>query len=190
MKTNKFNLANRLIHWALAFTFLFILLTVFLRTGWMNKGSMGNIIQENLSQSGITISKEDAAKIGKEVRRPMWQYHVIAGYVLIGLYVIRIAITIRQGVGFANPFAPDSSTKEKFKSWIYILFYGLVCVSLFTGFMVVNGPKNLKDAMETVHVQSLYYAITFIALHIGGVLIAEISSEKGIVSNMISGSKK
>lgn len=189
MNEKRFNLANRLIHWAIAATVLFLLLTVFLRLGWMNKDNMGSIIQESLAKSGTNISKEDAATIGKSVRKPMWNYHVLAGYVLIGLYVIRIIVTSIQGIAYPSPFSRGISLKNRFKSWLYIVFYVLMAVSLITGFMVVNGPKDLKEAMEFIHVKSLYYMITFIILHIGGVLLADFGEEKGIVSKMISGDK-
>lgn len=189
MNENRFNLASRLIHWALAITILFLLLTVFLRLGWMNKDQLGNIVQENLSKKGISISASDAASIGKELRRPMWSYHVLAGYTLIGLYLIRAAITFYQGIGFKNPFLKNITVKDKFKSWLYIIFYVLFALSLFTGFMIVNGPKNWKEAMEFIHVKSLYYIITFIILHVCGVLFADMGDEKGIVSKMISGDK-
>jgi hypothetical protein len=34
MREQRFNLAHRLIHWAIAFTVLFLLLTILLRMGW------------------------------------------------------------------------------------------------------------------------------------------------------------
>ncbi len=187
MKEKRFSLASRLIHWAIAVTVLFLLFTVFLRMGWMNKDGMGAILKESLHAKGIEISEKDAAIIGKDIRRPMWDYHILAGYVLIGLYLIRIIITSFQGITFRNPFVKETSTKEKFKSWLYIIFYVLFASSLFTGFMVVNGPESFKDIMEAVHVKSLYYMLVFIILHIAGVFLANSYEEKGIISKMVSG---
>lgn len=190
MIEKRFSLASRLIHWAIAITILFLLFTIFLRMGWMNKDGMGMILKESLEKKGIQISDKDAALIGKDLRRPMWNYHTLAGYVLIALYLIRIAITSFQGIAFKNPFLRETSVKEKFKSWLYIVFYILFATSLFTGFMVVNGPETVKDVMEMIHVKSLYYMLIFIILHIGGVLLADSSEEKGIISKMISGDSK
>ncbi|QDW23372.1 cytochrome b/b6 domain-containing protein [Pedobacter sp. KBS0701] len=187
MIEKRFNLASRVIHWAIAFAIIFLLLTVFLRLGWMNKDAMGEILKETLQKKGIQLSKADAAAIGKEIRGPMWSYHILAGYVLIGLYLIRMGITFIQGIAFKNPFLKQTSPKDKFKSWLYIIFYALFATSLFTGFMVVNGPKEAKEIMEAIHVKSLYYMLSFIVLHIGGVLLADIGGEPGIVSKMIRG---
>lgn len=190
MKDKKFNLANRLIHWGIALTVAFLLLTVFLRLGWMNKDSIGTVLRENLAKQGISISQADAAKIGKEIRMPMWQYHVLTGYVLIALYFLKGLITMVQGISFKNPFSKSTLVKDKFKSWLYIIFYILFATSLFTGFMIVNGPKDLKDIMEATHVKSLYYMVTFIVIHIGGVLLADMGSEPGIISKIVSGEKE
>lgn len=187
MIEKRFNLASRVIHWAIAFAIMFLLLTVFLRLGWMNKDAMGDILREALQKKGIDLSKADAAAIGKEIRRPMWRYHVLTGYVLIGLYLIRMGITFIQGIAFKNPLSKQTSAKDKFKSWLYIIFYVLFATSLITGFMVVNGPKETKEIMEAIHVKSLYYMILFIIVHIGGVLLADMGSEPGIVSKMIRG---
>jgi cytochrome b561 len=189
MREKRFDLAHRLIHWAIAFTILFILLTVFLRIGWMNKDHIGEIIQQNLNKSGTQINTKDAALIGKAVRKPMWRWHVWAGYTMIGLYVLRMVLLAIKGAAYKNPFSKQISPKDKFKGWVYIVFYTLLAVSLFTGFMVQNGPENLKHNMALVHVQSVYYVVIFIVLHIGGVLIADAGVERGIISKIISGDK-
>jgi cytochrome b561 len=189
MREQRFDLAHRIIHWAIALTVLFLLLTILLRMGWMNKDHVGNIIQTSLNKSGVQINTKDAALIGKEVRRPMWNWHPLAGYVLIGLYLLRMVLLVVKGVAYKGPFSKQSTPKDKFKAWIYIVFYLLLAVSLFTGFMVQNGPKSIAHSFVVVHVQSLYYVVIFIVLHIGGVLIADAGKERGIISKMISGDK-
>jgi len=88
----------------------------------MNKDHFGEILSESLAKKGLYISTANAASIGKDLRKPMWNYHVLTGYVLIGLYLIRMAITWYQGFAFTNPFSKQASLKEKFKSWVYIVF--------------------------------------------------------------------
>ncbi|MCK6649461.1 MAG: cytochrome b/b6 domain-containing protein [Bacteroidia bacterium] len=51
------------------------------------------------------------------------------------------------------------------------------------------GPKELKKSMESIHVLGTYYLVAFIGLHLGGVLMAEFTSQKGIISRIISGTK-
>ena len=79
---------------------------------------------------------------------------------------------------------------EKFKKWTYVVFYFCVIVSLTTGLIIVWGPKTIKKSMEEIHELGTYYLIGFIAIHISGVLFAEFTKDKGIVSRIFSGSKK
>lgn len=189
MRETRFNLASRLIHWAIAFTFLYILLTVLLRLGWMNKGSMGTIIQEGLYKDGITLDKDAAGTLAKKVRRPMWETHTIAGYVLVGLYVVRMIINIVQGCGFDNPLKAGLSGYKKFKSWVYVVFYIFLAGSLITGLLIEFGPESIHEISEEIHKLSLYYMTTFIAVHLVGVVIADGGKERGIISKIISGDR-
>ena len=189
MREVRFNLASRLIHWAIAFVFLYITLTVLLRLGWMNKGHMGDIIQENLAKDGINLDKDAAGTLAKKVRRPMWETHTIAGYVLVGLYVIRMIINYLQGFGFESPLKAGLSGYKKFKSWVYVLFYICLAGSLVTGLIIEFGPHSIHDVSEEIHKLSLYYMITFIAVHLVGVVIADGTKERGIISRIISGDR-
>jgi cytochrome b len=47
----------------------------------------------------------------------------------------------------------------------------------------------MKKSMEELHELSIYYLLGYIVLHIGGVLWAEMTSEKGLISRIIGGSK-
>jgi hypothetical protein len=76
MREQRFNLAHRLIHWDIAFTMLFILLTNLLRIGWMNKDRVGNIIQQNQRKAHNGINAKDASCMGKAIRESMWNWHI------------------------------------------------------------------------------------------------------------------
>lgn len=190
MNTKRFNLASRLIHWAIAFTFLYLLLTILLRLGWMNKNSVGEIISNGLAKKDVTVDKDTAGTIAKQVRRPMWETHELAGYIMIGLYVIRVIITYLQGTTFPNPFKQEGlSGKDKFRFWVYIVFYICLFGSLITAMFMEYGPDSIRHTMEELHEKSLYYMVVFIVLHIGGVLMADGGKEPGIISKMVSGDK-
>ena len=190
MKDKRFNLASRLIHWAIAFTFLYLLLTVLLRMGWMNKNNMGEIMQNGLAEKGMPIDDDTAATVAKQVRRPMWGTHIIAGYVLVGLYIIRMIIFAVQGVTIGSPFKKDTTTYQRFRSWVYLLFYVFVAVSLITGLLIEFGPGSIHEPSEEIHKLSLYYMVGFIALHLVGVVIADGGKERGIISKMVSGDRR
>jgi cytochrome b561 len=155
--------------------------------GWMNKNSMGEIISNGLAEKDVTIDKDTAGSIAKQVRRPMWGTHIIAGYILVGLYLIRMAMFAVQGVTFISPFKKDITGYQRFRSFVYLLFYVLVAASLTTGLLIEFGPGSIHELSEEIHKLSLYYMVTFIALHIGGVVLADGGKERGIISKMVSG---
>lgn len=189
MNEKRFTLANRLIHWGIAFTFLYLMLTVFLRIGWMNKGGMAQTIQHNLAEKSLTVDDDTARGVAGAIRHPMWETHELAGYVILGLFIIRLIITFTQGAAFPNPFKKDVSGRDKFKSWVYIVFYVLLAMSLISALLMEFGPGSIHHEMEELHEKGTVYMIAFIVIHTAGVLLAETGKERGIISKMISGDK-
>jgi cytochrome b561 len=187
IETKNFNLTHRLLHWSIAFTILFLMLTVFLRLTWLDKNNVATILQDNLKGLNINLNHDDAIKIAKQIRKPMWDWHIYSGYFLITLYLLRMVNSFKLGIVFPSPFAKENTLKQKVQGWTYLIFYFLMGISLITGFLIVKGPENWKDSLESIHVQSLYYVALFIIIHTVGLVLAEISNQKGIVSKMIHG---
>ena len=190
MEKTKYSTIYRIIHWAIAASFLLLLITIFLRLTWMNKNNMAAIMQDYLSGTDQVLSQEQLIDLAKKIRQPMWNWHIYIGYVLVGLYSIRFILPAFGQMKIQNPFGKDQSTKMKFQKWTYIIFYFCVIVSLVTGLIIELGPKEYKKSMEEIHVLSIYYLIAFIGIHLVGVLIAEFTDQKGIISSIVSGTKK
>jgi hypothetical protein len=96
-------------------------------------------------------------------------------------------ISASQGSAYKSPFSKKATAKERFKGSVYILFYILLAGSLSTGLMTLYGPKSLQHTMSAIHMKGVYYLATFIVLHMGDALLAELGPEKGIISKMVSG---
>lgn len=190
MENKKYSKVYRIIHWAIAVSFLLLLITIFLRLTWMNKFNMAAIIQEYLSGTDQILSQEQLIDLAKKIRQPMWNWHIYLGYVLVGLFSIRLLLPTFGHMKIQNPLDKTLSTKMKFQKWIYIVFYLCVLVSLVTGLLIELGPKGFKKPMEEIHMLSIYYLITYIGIHLTGILIAEFTDQKGIISRIVSGSKK
>lgn len=189
MEKTKYSKLYRIIHWAIAVSFLLLLITIFLRLTWMNKYNVAAIIRDYLSDTGQILSQEQLIVLAKKIRQPMWNWHVYTGYVLVGLFSIRFLLPAFGHMKIQNPFSKNISTKVRIQKWTYIIFYVCVIVSLTTGLIIELGPKELKKPMEEIHVLGIYYLIAFIAIHLAGVLIAEFTDQKGIISRIVSGSK-
>lgn len=190
MKSRNYSVVYRIMHWSIAICMSSMLLTIFLRLTWLNKNNVALIIQDYLATTDQSLSHEQAIMLAKKIRTPMWDWHIYIGYALVALYSIRLVLPFLGKMKFSNPFNHALSIKEKFQYWVYIIFYIAVAISLTTGLIIVLGPKNLKDSAEEIHVLSIYYLLAFIILHLGGVFFAELTTQKGLISSIISGSKK
>ena len=191
METRNYSKVYRILHWLIAFSFIFLLITIFLRKTWMEKNHVAEIIQAFLADKSYpALPEDDAILLAKKIRKPMWDWHIYLGYVLTGLYCIRLAVPFFGEMKFSSPFKAGLDMKTKFQFWVYLVFYVCTAVSLITGLIIEFGPKEYKKPMEEIHELSLYYLLGFMILHFGGVLIAELTSDKGLVSRIISGSKK
>jgi len=190
MENRNYPVIYRIMHWSIAFCMIFLLITIFLRLTWMNKEHIANIIQGFLAATDKSLSREELIVLAKQIRKPMWNWHIYVGYILTGLFFIRLALPFFGKMKFSNPFNKQLSLKVKFQYWVYLIFYACVAISLITGMTIEFGPKNIKSFMEEIHVLSIYYLIPFLIIHAGGVLMAEFTTQPGIISSMVSGTKK
>lgn len=188
-KANYSNL-YRIIHWTIAVSFLLLLFTIFLRLTWLNKFNVAAIIQDYLITTDQVLSQDQLIDLAKKIRQPMWDWHIYLGYVLVGLFSIRFLLPFLGYMKIQNPIRKELSIKEKFQKWTYIIFYICVIISLITGIIIELGPKDLKKPMEEIHILGIYYLVAFIVIHVAGVLMAEFTEQKGIISRIISGKSK
>lgn len=189
MENLKYSKVYRGIHWAIAVSFLLLLTTIFLRLTWLNKYSIASIMQEYLSKTDQKLSEEQLLVMAKKIREPMWVWHIYIGYFLVGLFSIRFLLPFFGYMNFQNPLVENLTLKVKIQKWTYIVFYGCVVISLVTGLFMELGPKGMKESMEEIHKLSIYYLVAYIVIHLTGVFVAEFTSQKGLISRIISGVK-
>ena len=187
METKKFSKLHRILHWTISFVLLFMFLTIFLRQNWMNKYNVAEIMVKQLSEISIDIADDQAVIIAKKIRQPMWQWHVYVGYLLAGLYLVRILYLFITKGAFKKPFSKETVGKEKMQAVVYTLFYIFLGGSLITGGLIVFGPEEYKHSIESIHKLSNFWLMAYLILHLGGVVVGELGSEKGIISKMING---
>ncbi len=117
----------------------------------------------------------------------MWDWHIYTGYVLTGLFALRFMLPVFGQMKFQDPLGKGLSTTARFRRWSYLVFYAFVVISLATGLLIVWGPEAWEKPLEQVHVLGIYYLLAFIVVHLTGVVKAEFTDGKGIISRMISG---
>ena len=113
MQNKNYTTVYRIMHWAIAICMILLLITIFLRLTWMNKDHLAGIIKTYLSTTDQSLSQEQLIVLAKQIRKPMWNWHIYIGYVLVGLYCIRLALPFFGQMKFSNPFNKQLTLKEK-----------------------------------------------------------------------------
>lgn len=174
----------------MALTTLLLVFTIFLRLTWLNKYNVADIITQYATEQHIDINSEQAIKLAKTIRKPMWQWHIYLGYLLTGIIGVRMLLPLLGEMRIRTPWASNLTSKQRLQFSAYLLFYVGIIISLITGLLIEFGPKEYKHNLEEVHELALYYLLPFMVIHLTGVLLAEFGPEKGIISKIVSGSKK
>lgn len=189
----KYSASFKLWHWLNAIVVLGLLGTVFLRKTFLSWRTNSEILMNKLASFDIDVTAEQAKILAKAVRAGMWEWHIILGYALTFLVLYRIYL-----------FFTKATDKESFSSLslhkkavevLYWLFY----FTLF--FMTVSGlvlsfhnelalSKELTHDIKEIHELVFNFIMYFAVVHIVGVVIAELTNEKGLISSMISAQKK
>jgi cytochrome b561 len=182
---------NRFLHWGIAIIMTFILLTILLRLGWLNKFHLAEILNENLRARGIVLPEEELIVVAKKIRKPMWNWHIYSGYALTVLYTLRILYNVfsKRFKGSAVA-AMRRESRGSLQSLTYLVFYLFVFVSLATGLLIENGPKAWKGTLEGIHEWSLWYLVAFIALHFIGLALSEKAGEGKVRAMFFSAPNK
>jgi cytochrome b561 len=165
-----------------------------------------DLVQNQLKGKGVTVSEEQAFAVSHEYEDKMWDVHKLLGFGLAFLLVARVLIELVQPgeekirTRIKNTMALiklNDKNKVEYKHYLnvkrtYLLFYVLLFCMAFTGLGLAFGrdlgfTREIHNAVKTVHSILQYCMYAFVLIHLGGVIIAENTKEKGIVSGMING---
>lgn len=188
----KWSLSFRIWHWLHAFVVLGLLGTVFLRKTFLSWRANSEILTSKLSEMQIDVTAEQSKLLAQAVRAPMWEWHILLGYSLAFFLIIRVILFFTQS-GKRNYI--DISSASLHKKMVKIGYIGIYAILFF---MAISGLsihfyeelgllKTRADDIKEIHEAVFNFVWIFVAMHIGGVVIAENRDEKGIISDMISG---
>ena len=178
----QFSVSFRVWHWLQAVAVFGLFITVVLRESVMSKSGIGAIVQTKLGEIGTVITDEQAVLIGKAVRAPMWDWHIYLGITVAVLLVWRFAMVLKNGFGF------DDNVKMKKVYQLYKGVYVLLSMMAISGLVLYwKLAGESKELVETIHMYIGWGVFAFVAVHIIGVVLAERSDQRGLVSRMISG---
>lgn len=184
-ETQKFTAVHRILHWLIALAMPVLFITGFLRMFWMNKKGMVSIIESKTAVA--PLPEEIMSDIASSIREPMWEWHEIFANVMIIALIARVVYMLFKGIRFPNPFGKHVF-RERLQGFVYLYFYLFVTISAVTGICIEKGFfESYKDTIEMVHKWGLYWFPIFIILHFSGIVVAEMTTKKGITSKMVGG---
>ena len=195
LQMKKWSLSFRIWHWLHALVVLGLLGTVFLRKTFLSWRTNSEILATKLSTMDIDVSSEQAKALAKAVRAPMWEWHILLGYALAALLLIRIALFFTRS-GRQNFI--DIGAYSLHKKMVKIGYIGIYAI---LAFMAVSGllmtfsepiglVKETVNTIKEVHELVFNAVWIFVVLHIAGVVLADNTNEKGITSDMINGCRR
>ncbi len=194
-------LSVRLWHWLTFILFTATIITVLLGSTLFKTDNNISMVQQQVQEKGGVVSKEQARKVAHEYSDKLWMIHKYIGYGLSFLILSRIIIEvglskekklaakIRSALGY-----PRGTAEKKhflFVQYSYAVFYILFIVMATTGLVLafedVEWLKPVHDFAEETHGIVQWALYTFFVIHIGGVILADLTKYNGIVSRMING---
>ncbi|MBI5497396.1 MAG: cytochrome b/b6 domain-containing protein [Deltaproteobacteria bacterium] len=195
-------------HWLNALVLLGLVSTMLLRKGFLSWRSNAALIEAKAQEAGVTLAPDLAKVMARSIRDVMWEWHYPLGFCLAGLILFRVVVAVVAGErpfrqvldGFRAVAASDGAGKRD--AWhftavrlVYGVFYACVLFMACTGItarfsaLLGLGPDAVHQ-LEEVHETVANVFPVFIVLHVAGVVIAELTRYRGIVSDMIHGGER
>lgn len=203
---NQNSLALRLWHWSSAAVISGLLTTILFLFVILKMKTVGPQFQEVLQKEGVTMSREQVRGLTRIISHRIWDWHIYLGVALSFLLLFRVALEFFQRgpqrfgakLGTARQYfrqqGPDlrDARHSLLVKYSYLAFYLMLTVMVGTGLLLIYADdyealEKLEHTIKEVHNFTMYLVIAFIVAHIGGVVWAETTKNRGIVSDMING---
>jgi Ni/Fe-hydrogenase 1 B-type cytochrome subunit len=177
----------RLWHWLNALAVLGLLGTFFLRKTFLSWRDNAALITSKLAEYDIAVTAEQAKAVAKAIRAPMWEWHIILGFVFAALLLWRLGMIVKNGFGYEA-----QTTHMRLVQMGYKVFYLILLFMALSGIGIYFlGALDLLEAaahdLKELHELVAWTVVVFVPLHLAGTFIADNRDQKGIISKMVSG---
>jgi Ni/Fe-hydrogenase 1 B-type cytochrome subunit len=206
----KHSLAKRIWHWGTFVTISGSLLTVLLAKTLLNSKTNIPVVQDVLQKKGVTVNPDQAKAVTHEYSDMAWHWHIYLGYILAGLFAFRILYeffqpkdqkvipVLKKAIAALRMPGNDKKDAKHYLlvKYLYLFFYFALLVQTCTGLFMaysddIDNLQKIRHTMSDIHSVFMWVIISYIVLHLGGVLLAELNKRhKGVVSDMINGNKE
>jgi Ni/Fe-hydrogenase 1 B-type cytochrome subunit len=205
----KHSVTIRLWHWG---NFLIIcgsLLTVLIASTILKPRYVIPSFQAAAAKNDFALNADQAKVLARSLNHTIWDWHKYFGIALATLFMLRIIFSFFEPAdeGFfhriksarkylrANPTGNRHGEVRHYYlvKLLYALFYISLGVMVLTGLSLAfidhffNFLKPAEETIKDIHSFNMYVILTFIAIHLGGVVLAELGKYKGVVSGMFNG---
>lgn len=200
------SVAIRIWHWTFFLMLAASVITVLLTSTLFTTRGNVQLVQEQILQKGGTVTPIQARAVAHAFSDKLWKLHILIGYALSFLLLSRIVIEvshskeerlknkIRKALTFSSENEGQKQDKRHylFVKYGYLVFYLLILIMVITGlglaFEQVPFLRILRLTLGTVHSFTQYLIYLYILIHLTGVIRADLTDNKGLVSRMIHGS--
>lgn len=204
----RYSVAIRVWHWVTFATFTAsIVMVLFGSTIFTIKENVP-MVQEQIQQKGGVVSPEQARAVAHEYSDKLWMLHKYIGYGLCFLLLSRMIIEagyskeqklagrIKKALAFKsqNPHQKGDRQHYLLVKWGYVIFYALFLIMALTGLGLAYEDvplfKSNHKLIVNIHSFVQYLIYFYILSHLVGVIRADITDNKGIISSMINGGER
>jgi Ni/Fe-hydrogenase 1 B-type cytochrome subunit len=198
----------RIWHWLTFIIITTLITTVLLASSALEPRKNIKLVQERLAGKGITVTDEQAFSVSHSYDDKMWDFHKLLGYGLAFLLLSRVIIELLQSkdekagsrIKHALKMNPQNTEDQKLKKHFlivkrgYFVFYALLLLIVLSGLGIAFGRDvafldHNHRLIKQIHGFCQYLMYGFVLLHLGGVILSDLTHSKGIVSGMINGNK-
>ena len=208
--TTTYSAPMRLWHWANWLLVSAQLLTILFQRVIVKAKTAVPEYQAILSREGISLTEKQARSLTRVISERIWEWHVYLGLALAGLWLLRLLLELREPAPrrfgprlvaalrryrLAPPARGENAGRNMFSLLTYAAFYLLLTVMVLTGLGLTYHHDfawldRIEHDLEEIHNVTMYLILAFFAVHLVGVIWTELTSDRGLVSRMISGGRE
>src|SRR5258708_16175621 len=185
------SLLLRIWHWTTLLVLTSTLVTVLLGSTMFRTRNTIELVQEQLQEKGVVVTKDQARAVAHEYSDLLWMTHKYIGYGLCFLLLTRFFIElvqpkeeklsqrIRRVLSFNVTSAGEKGDKRLYLvvKRRYVVFYAWFLTMGITGLGLAyeHAPylEDIQDPIKAVHKFTQYIIYSFITLHLVGVIASD-----------------
>ena len=205
--THDYSAPLRAWHWGNAVLVTGQLLTIlFLKVIVNARSAIPEFIKAG-TKDGVVPTEQQGRAFAHIISDRIWDWHIGIGLALAAFWLLRVALELRgpaevrfstrlllvaRKYRLAPPADKGETRHELFAKVTYALFYLFLTVMVVTGLALtwaddVAFLHSIEHTVKDVHNVTMYLIIGFFVVHLAGVVWAEITSDHGLISRMVSG---